>query len=370
MTEIAIIVLLALVLAALLYSLFSNRRKLDDLKAMQQKNQSLDLMQLQLEALREQVNRQLGDVNKQLLEATGQIGDRLDSASQMIGNVHKGLGELGQASKQIYEIGKDISSLQNILQPPKLRGILGEVFLEELLSQLVPTSCSFQYRFKSGEAVDAVIRIGQKIVPVDAKFPLENFRKVLDSEDDEQTRAKCKKAFAADVKKHVDNIACKYILPDEGTYDFALMYIPAENVYYETITKEQKDGISISEYALQRRVIPVSPNTIYAYLQVIIFGLKGLQVEKHAEEIIRHLARLRGDFAKFFNDFEVLGGHLTNAVKKYEEAGKKLVRFDDKLSLASEVVSPEVGEEEPGLSAPDKDKLCGNGKNPTEKEGP
>ncbi len=309
---------------------------------MQQSNQTLVLMQRQLEALREQVNKQLGDVNRQLLDATGQIGKRLDGASQMIGNVHKSLGELGEASKQIYEIGKDISSLQDILQPPKLRGVLGEVFLEELLSQLVPTNCEFQHRFKGGEIVDAVIKIGERIVPVDAKFPLENFRKMLDSEDDEQTRTKCKRAFIADVKKHIDNVASKYILPDERTYDFALMYIPAENVYYETITKEQKEEASISDYALQRRVIPVSPNTIYAYLQVIIFGLKGLQVEKHAEDIIRHLARLKGDFSKFSGDFEVLGSHLTNAVKKYEEAEKKLVRFDDKLSLTSEITSAEL----------------------------
>lgn len=336
MFEITITVLVVLVLAAVLYFMLSSRQSLNDLKTMQQSNQSLELMQQQLEALRAQVNKQLGDVNRQLLDTTGQIGRRLDGASQVMGSVHKSLGELGEASKQIYDIGKDISSLQDILQPPKLRGILGEVFLEELLCQLVPKNCDFQYRFRSGETVDAVIRIGDRIVPVDAKFPLENFRKMLDSKDDKQTRAKCKRVFVADVRKHIDAIAGKYILPDEGTYDFALMYIPAENVYYETITKGEKEDASISEYALSRRVIPVSPNTIYAYLQVIIFGLKGLQVEKHSEEIMHHLARLRGDFSKFSEDFKVLGGHLTNAAKKYEEAEKKLVRFDDKLSLADD----------------------------------
>lgn len=340
-----LIILLVISIAVVLYFLLGNRQSLNDLKTMQRSNQALDLMQKQVESLRDQVNNQLGEVNRQLIEATGQIGKRLDGQTQVIGNVYKNLGELGEASKQIYEIGKDISSLQDILAPPKLRGVLGEVFLEELLSQLVPTSCDFQYRFKSQEIVDAIIRIGERIVPVDAKFPLENFRKMLNSEDDEQSRAQHRKAFTSDVRKHIDAIASKYILPDEGTYDFALMYIPAENVYYEIITKEEKGGSSISEYALQKRVIPVSPNTIYAYLQVIIFGLKGLQVEKHAQEIIHHLDRLRGDFAKFEGTFEILGTHLANAAKKYDEAEKKLVKIDDKLLLTGELSSRGLDDE-------------------------
>jgi len=344
MLEIAIIILMVLVLAALLYSGLRSRHNLNEFKAMQQNDQALGMMQNQLEALREQVNSQLGDMNRQLLDTTGQIGKRLDSASEMIGNVHKSLGKLGEASKQIYDIGKDISSLQEILQPPKLRGILGEIFLEEILRQLVPNNCAFQHRFKSGEIVDATIRIGERIVPVDAKFPLENFRKMTNAEADEQSKSKSRRAFGADVKKHVDKIASKYILPDEGTYDFALMYIPAENVYYETITKEQTGQSDISEYALQRRVIPVSPNTIYAYLQVIIFGLKGLQVEKHAEEILHHLARLGGDFSKFYDDFNVLGTHLGNATKKFDEADKKLVRLGEKLAITDEMTGSELNE--------------------------
>ncbi|MDP3013867.1 MAG: DNA recombination protein RmuC, partial [Candidatus Subteraquimicrobiales bacterium] len=227
---------------------------------------------------------------------------------------------------------------------PKLRGVLGEVFLRDLLMQLVPTCCEFQYRFKSGELVDAVIKIGERFVPVDAKFPLENFRKMLEPEMDEKTKATYKRTFIADVKKHVDAVASKYILPDEGTYDFALMYIPAENVYYETITKNQGEDFSIADYAIQKRVIPVSPNTIYAYLQVIMFGLRGLKVEKHAEEILHHLARLKGDFEKFNGDFEVLGSHISNAAKKYDEAEKRLDRFGDKLSLSGQIAPVESGE--------------------------
>ena len=348
----AIIVLLVVAIGVVLFVWLSMQKQNEALR--QQVNTQLGEMnkqfltvstQTQNEALREQVNTQLSNINKQLVTTTGQIGERLEGATQMIGNVHKGLGELGEASKQIFEIGKDIASLEDILKPPKLRGVLGEVFLKELLLQLVPTNCEFQYHFKSGEIVDAIIRIGERIVPVDAKFPLDNFRKMFEVED-EKEKIQCRRAFITDIKKHIDSIASKYILPDEGTYDFALMYIPSENVYYETITKEKQTDTSISDYATRKGVIPVSPNTIYAYLQVIIFGLKGLQVEKHAEAIMQHLARLQGDFSKFTGDFELVGKHLGSAAKKYEEAEKRLDRFSDKLSL-SESIAPKKIEAKP-----------------------
>ncbi|MFQ5575145.1 MAG: DNA recombination protein RmuC [Terriglobia bacterium] len=300
------------------------------------KDRGLDRVHQQMDALRDQVNNQLAAVNTQLIQTTGQIGERLEGATKMVGAVHKGLGELGQASKQMYDVGKDIASLHDILKPPKMRGVLGEVFLKEILEQLVPTACDFQYRFKTGETVDAIIRIGDKVVPIDAKFPVENFRKMIESAE-ESDRLRYRRTFATDVKKHIDAIHGKYLRPEEGTYDFALMYIPAENVYYELIVRHGPDEKSIADYATGKRVIPVSPNTIYAYLQVIILGLKGLQVEENAEKILGHLARLKGDFSKFTSDFEVLGGHLNNAAKKYEEADRKLARFDDKLALTDDI---------------------------------
>ena len=140
----------------------------------------------------------------------------------------------------------------------------------------------------------------------------------------------------------MDAIASKYILPDEGTFDFALMYVPAENVYYETITKDDSagDAASISEYALSKKVIPVSPNSFYAYIQAIVLGLKGLRVEKSATEILKHLARLKGDFGRFKEDFDVLGRHITNIKNKYDEATKKFDNFGDKLLSTGENDSP------------------------------
>ena len=193
-------------------------------------------------------------------------------------------------------------------------GGLGELFLGDLLAQIFPPAhYSLQHRFKSGEAVDAVIRVGQSFVPVDAKFPLENFKRVVETATEEE-RKTAKKKFIADVKKHIDAIAGKYILPDEGTFDFALMYIPAENVYYELIIKDEvvDTDKALLNYAFAKRVIPVSPNSFYAYLQTILLGLKGLHIEAQAQDILKNLARLSGDFEKFQDEFELVGKHLTN----------------------------------------------------------
>ncbi len=181
--------------------------------------------------------------------------------------------------------------------------------------------------------VDAVILIGANFVPVDSKFPLENFRRVVEAAT-ESERIAARKQFLRDVKRHVDAIATKYILCDEGTYDFALMYVPAENVYYETIIKEDNAGDErqLFGYALGKRVIPVSPNSFYAYLQTILLGLRGMKVEERAHEILNTLARLRADFEKLQESFRVLGKHLTNAQGSYADTERTLTKFDAKLS--------------------------------------
>jgi DNA recombination protein RmuC len=292
----------------------------------------------QMVAIIDQVNKQLNSVTGQMIAAQQNVGDRLDNATRVVADVQKGLGSLTQASERIFEVGKDIASLQEILRAPKLRGTLGELFLGDLLAQLLPAAhYSLQYKFKSGETVDAVIRLGQGLVPVDSKFPLENFKRVIETQNDADRKI-ARKRFIGDVKKHIDAIATKYILPDEGTFDFALMYIPAENVYYETIIKDDTlDEASLCTYALERRVIPVSPNSFYAYVQAILLGLRGMRIEKSAQEIIRQLARLKGDFTRFQDDFEVLGKHITNIKNKYDDSSRRLENFGDKLLNAGEV---------------------------------
>jgi DNA recombination protein RmuC len=272
-------------------------------------------------------------VNQQLQNSSGQIGQRLDSAREVISRVSERLGELSKTSEQIHEVGKNIATLQEILRPPKLRGGLGEQFLGELLSQILPSEFfTLQHTFSSGERVDAVVRIGEKLVPIDSKFPLDNFKRVIECKTDEE-RKTGQKMFYRDVKKHIDDIASKYILPQEGTYDFALLYIPAENVYYETITKDESFGEEkgVLNYALTRRVIPVSPNSFYAYLQVIILGLKGLQIEKDALKIQGLLSGLKKEIGGFQEDFQLVGKHITNALNKFEEARRRLDKFNFRL---------------------------------------
>ncbi len=263
------------------------------------------------------------------------VGERIADTTKVFGEVKERLGELTQRAKEIQEVGKNISGLQEILRAPKLRGGFGELLLERLLADILPhDNYSLQYRFRGGETVDAVIRIGGNLVPIDSKFPLEDFERIVTAES-EQEQVALRRQFTRTIKKHIDDVT-KYILPDENTFDFALMYIPAENVYYETILRGQPEESEIYSYSLQKRVIPVSPNSFYAYLQVIILGLKGLHIEKTACDILGHLGRLQGDLQDFQEDYSTLGGHIRHAATKYEEAATKLTRLGDKLQLAGE----------------------------------
>ena len=278
-----------------------------------------------------QVNERLNQMNLTLQESHKIIGQNLSSATNVFGNVKEQLGRLEETNKQIYAVGRDISSLQELLRAPKFRGQMGETLLENLLSQVLPKDhYQMQYRFKSGDAVDAVIRLGERLVCIDAKFSLENFQKMLDA-NDEQEKNIHRKKFIQDVKNRIDEIGSKYIIPVENTYDFALMYIPAENVYYEVVIKED-----IFSYSMQKKVIPVSPNTFYAYLQVICLGLKGLKIEENAKAILKNLSTLGVEINKFKDDFDILGSHLSDAKKKYDDSQKHLDKFSDRLSNIQE----------------------------------
>ncbi|MBI2552216.1 DNA recombination protein RmuC [Candidatus Uhrbacteria bacterium] len=336
-TLLAILALVILILLGLVvYLLKRGSGKGEGVMLLEQRLDNLNRTLLdQLNTVTRQVNDRLKENMEAIYGSNKTVGERLDNASKVVGLLQHKLGELGEATKQVFSVGKDISSLQEILRAPKLRGGLGELFLGDLLAQILPPAhYKLQYRFKSGEAVDAVVKLrDDKLVPVDSKFPLENFKKMLETEgEDEKTRFR--KQFINDVKKHIDKIAKLYILPDESTFDFALMYIPAENVYYETILKGD-DEHSLMHYAYDRRVIPVSPNSFYVYLQAILMGLRGMQVERSAADILKNLARLSGDLNKFKSDFELVGTHLTRAKNSYDDSVKRLDRFQDKLVTAA-----------------------------------
>ena len=291
----------------------------------------------QLEGLRATLHDTLQALSSQmsgtLTETNRTIGDRLDNTTKVMGDVRQQLGQLKESSQRMIEVGQDISKLQDILQPPKLRGSLGELFLADLLGQILPSAhYRLQYQFKGGETVDAVVLLHSGMVSIDAKFPLENFKRILSTQN-EEARAAAKKVFVKDVKGHIDAIASKYIRTDENTFDFALMYVPAENVYYETVIKDAEfgDEMSIFTYALKRRVIPVSPNSFYAYLQTILLGLKGMRVEERSREILDNLSRLQKEFDNFTEAFRLVGQHLENSTKKFAEAQKRFDRIEAKV---------------------------------------
>ena len=361
----------ALVVGVVLAVLWRPRRPVDEGAT----PASLLLVQQQLDALRAQLGQALSQqgqaVVQQLATLTAQmnermresgdlaqrsqtaLGTRLDHATQVVGEVQRGLGELREATARVYEVGRDVASLQDILRAPKLRGGLGELWLADLLSQVLPVEhYTLQHTFRSGERVDAVVRLGQGLVPVDAKFPLEDFRRLLQATDDEE-RQRSRRAFIARVKKHVDDIAAKYIVPDEGTYDFALMYIPAENVYYETIVRDEELGgeRSLSSHALERKVIPVSPSCFYAYLQAIVLGLRGLRIEDHARDVLAQLARIGGELGRFRDEFRILGKHLTNAAQTHATADRRLDRLTVRVAAIACGDEPERPVELPLLRA-------------------
>jgi DNA recombination protein RmuC len=271
-------------------------------------------------------------IDRRLAELDSKVDRRLESSSKTTVAIHERLAKVDEATAQVLEQAKAFGRLEQALRPPKARGGFGELLLENLLRDRLPAgSYQLQYGFAGGERVDAILRV-DRLVPIDAKFPLDNFERLAAAESDDE-RVLYEKAFARDLKGHVDAIASKYIRPDEGTYDFALMYLPAESVYYELVCG--KTG-ALLQYAHEKRVFPVSPTTFTSQLQVIALGLKGLQIEQHAHEVMAYVAQLGKDFDRFKADFDVVGKHIGNAQSKYSEAERRLDRFESKLERASE----------------------------------
>lgn len=324
-----LIIILVLIVLALAGFILSLRKKIEDAEKEKSENKD-DRIVSNLTNQISLLSQSMGTFQKSVDQRLGENTNRLDNASRSYAEVQKQLVQVHEGVKQMHEVGKNISSLQDILRAPKLRGVMGEFLLENLLAQIFSSEhYEFQHAFKSGEKVDAIVRLKDYLIPIDSKFPLENFRKGSDA-DDNGSREQYSKLFYTDVKKHVESIAKKYILPDEGTVDFALMYIPAENVYHEILSNEF-GGLKLFDFATGKRVIPVSPNTLYAYLSTIIMGLKGMKIEENAKVILENIKRLEIEFGKVRSDFTLLGTHLMNATKKYSDTEKRMDHFDTRL---------------------------------------
>jgi DNA recombination protein RmuC len=294
------------------------------------------LLERGLSSVEQKVDRRLGEldarVDRRFEGLDGRLLSSQQSAGQTASQIVERLGKLDGTAAQMLARANDLVRLEQALRPPKARGGLGELLLANLLRDALPAEAySLQHGFRNGERVDAVITV-DRLLPVDAKFPLDNFERVVEAAEDAE-RELAEKAFGRDVKTHVDAIASKYIRPAEGTYDFAFMYLPSESVYYELVCG--KTG-ALFQYALEKRVFPVSPATFHAYLGVIVLGLKGLQIEHHAQEVMAYCAQLGKDFERFRTDFEVVGKHLGNAQTKYGEADRKLERLEAGLERATD----------------------------------
>jgi len=266
-------------------------------------------------------------VDQKLSENMAMFNARLDKAATVIGQVQKTIGEFS-------EIGRSMKDLQEFLNSPKLRGNIGEHILKELLSQHFPhDSYRLQHPFKSGEKVDAVIKTSQGLVPIDSKFPAENFKK-LQKALTEQERVIIRKDFERDVKKHIDDISRKYILVTEGTVDYALMYIPSEAVYYEIINND-----FLYNHASTKRILPVSPMSFYAYIKAILMSFEGARIEAQAKVILNTIRSVQKDYEKADDAFLILSKHITNAYKQLDHVGKSFGSLGQKLS-STHLVGP------------------------------
>ncbi len=285
-----------------------------------------------IESMRTSHQQTSENLQRSLLTGQTSLTQSLQSSQQVLGQLNTQIGELQGTNKQMLTLGSDVRRLEEILSSPKLRGQLGEWSLENLLKNILPAdSYELQHQFRDGQRVDALVKLADFSVPIDAKFPMPAFEAIAKAQTDDE-KAKARRQFQKDVAIHIDKIASSYIRPTEGTVDFALMFIPAENVYYETIIKYPDDTKDILQYALDKKIIPVSPNLLYAYLMTVVMGLHGLQIERQAAEIRQNLKTLNASFAEFVSTFDTLGSHLRNASNKFDESTKKLDKFGMNLS--------------------------------------
>lgn len=331
MSEILIVILICVVIAAVVLVAIV----LAAVNAMRRdasvQGSTLTQLQGQFETLRTQQDTLSKSLDKNLRSGQENISHFLTNSQKTFGELKEQIGKLKSDSERLLQVSADIRTLQNILKAPKLRGQMGEFSLASLLAKILPAdSFALQHTFSNGKIVDALVKLPDFAVSIDAKFPLPAFEQMMAAED-EDAKAKLRRQFQSDVTKHIDKIAASYILPDEGTLDFALMYIPAENVYYETIVKYQNDRTDILEYALEKKVIPISPNLLYAYLMTIVMGLHGLQIEKEAAAIRANLQKLSAGLGSFAGNWDTLGRHLRNAQGQYDEGQKNLTQFQIQL---------------------------------------
>lgn len=292
-----------------LFVLFTLRKEMRAIKGAREGDQSFLMLNQSLQGLQERLDRTSSAVN-----------ERLDRAAQAF-------GALGKELSTVQEIGRGLKDFQEFLSSPKLRGNIGEHILNDTLEKVFPKDhFEIQHKFRDGQTVDAIIKTEKGIIPIDAKFPMEQFRKMLQPES-EDARAGALREFTRAVKKHIDDISEKYILPEEGTIDFAVMYVPSEQVYYEIITHDE----DLMQYAHDQKILLVSPNSFFHFLRVILMGLERAKMAEEATRVWELLTGLQHDFGKFGESMGLVSRHLTNAKNAADSAQGEYGRLAGKL---------------------------------------
>lgn len=307
--------------------------------------QRFDSLNLSMGQMKDSMNQALRDtlkiVNEQLKESRELVQKSSIAINQQVHGFASGITQLQENVKSVLESVKEVSSFQDIFKSPKLRGNWGEASLEASLSQYFSKdNYEIQHRFKSNEVVDAILKLpNDLILPIDSKFNWENFEKMVNS-DNEIHKEQFRKIFFSDVKKKIDEIADKYILPSELTTDFALMFIPAETVYYEIINNIKE--VDIPAYARGKKVILVSPNTFFLSVSAIRHWVKDIQLSKQTKEIKHRLERILTDGNKLEENFRRLGKHISDAQGSYEDSSKRLGLMTNRVQNVLEIEEPEI----------------------------
>lgn len=331
--ETAIILLLVVLIGAVLYLAFSLRGSRED--------KSVFLLQEQIKEMRGTLDAKLG-------ELPAVIQKQFTESARIIREITKELTKVGEGQKQVVDIAKQLESLQDILKNPKQRGVLGEYYLETVLKNVMPPGTyQMQYAFRDGSVVDAVVFVREKIIPIDSKFSLENYNRLLQAQGEERKRLE--DALRNDLKSRIDETS-KYIKPEEGTTEFAFMFIPAEAVYYDLLVNKvgSVTARDLIEYAMvDKKVIIVSPTSFLAYLQTVLQGLRALQIEESAKEIRKRVEELTRHLGSYEAYMKKVGSHLGTTVNAYNRAYKELGKIDkDVLRISGEAagIEPEAVE--------------------------
>jgi len=328
---IILVVILLVINAFVVYKLLNPKveEKVEDKEAL--------LLMQRIEELSRTVDSKMSETNKamqegsraQFRESRELIQDINKEMNEQLRNVVKEVSLVGESSKQVFQVADQLKELQDILKNPKQRGILGEYYLETVLQNVLPPeSFEMQYAFSDGEIVDAVVFVKGRVIPVDSKFSLDNYNRLVEARDPAD-RAQYEKVFINDLKLRISETA-KYIRPSEKTTDFAFMFIPHEGIYYDLLSNKVGAGEEnlIQRAAGKYKVIIVSPTSFLAYLQTVLQGLKAMQIEEKAQDIIKNVERLSGHIAKYEDFYQKLGNTLSTTVNHYNAGYKELVKID------------------------------------------